>query len=214
MNKALAEGKARSYPFKYIQIDSEPVQKDLLDLKEIDQIADLDLNEESFLAEVRRWFLFSYYTGGMRFSDVATLQWQHIRPGPSGYTRVHWKMQKTSDNVGVPLSDDAQQILRLLNSGSGRVFGREHHLFGGEGTPVPVRVVLWRMWSREAGSPFLVLATWKADPGEATELYRRCSEIELIFAALKSRGFDLESTNLTDPSRAERPVSLLALAFS
>ncbi|MCS4054661.1 hypothetical protein GGQ06_003271 [Salinibacter ruber] len=36
MNKALAEGKAHSYPFKYIQIDSEPVQKDLLDPKEID----------------------------------------------------------------------------------------------------------------------------------------------------------------------------------
>ncbi len=118
VNKALAEGKARSYPFKYIEIDSEPVQKDLLDPKEIDQIADLDLNEESFLAEVRRWFLFSYYTGGMRFSDVATLQWKHIRPGPSGYMRVYWKMQKTSDNVGVPLSDDAQQILRYYEDGS------------------------------------------------------------------------------------------------
>ncbi|MCS3683856.1 hypothetical protein GGQ19_000465 [Salinibacter ruber] len=35
-----------------------------------------------------------------------------------------------------------------------------------------------------------------------------------MFAALKSRGFDLEATDLTDLSRAERPVSLLALAFS
>jgi Site-specific recombinase XerD len=118
LRKALAEGKARSYPFEYIEIDSEPVQKDLLTPEEIEQIADLDLDEESFLAEVRRWFVFAFYTGGMRFSDVATLQWQHIRPGPSEYMRVYWKMQKTSDNVGVPLTEDARQILSHCEDGS------------------------------------------------------------------------------------------------
>jgi IS4 transposase len=58
------------------------------------------------------------------------------------------------------------------------------------------------------------LATWKVAPGEATELYRRRWEIETMFAALKSRGFDLEATNRTDPRRVERLIGLLALAFS
>jgi hypothetical protein len=35
-----------------------------------------------------------------------------------------------------------------------------------------------------------------------------------MFAALKSRGFDLEATNLTDPRRVERLIGLLALAFN
>jgi hypothetical protein len=103
---------------------------------------------------------------------------------------------------------------RLLNSGTERVLEGKRYLFGGEDTPVPVRVVLRHVGSREAKSPFLVLATWKVDPGEATELYRRRWEIESMFAALKSRGFDLEATNLTDPRRVERLIGLLALAFN
>ncbi|MBB4090873.1 IS4 family transposase [Salinibacter ruber] len=108
----------------------------------------------------------------------------------------------------------ARMFARLPNSGTERVLEGERYLFGREGTPVPVRVVLRRIGSREAESPFLVLATWTVDPGEATRLYQRRWEIESMFAALKSRGFDLEATDLTDPRRVERPVGLLALAFS
>jgi IS4 transposase len=103
---------------------------------------------------------------------------------------------------------------RLLNSGTERVLEGKRYLFGGADTPVPVRVVLRHVGSRGAKSPFLVLATWKVAPGEATELYRRRWEIETMFAALKSRGFDLEATNRTDPRRVERLIGLLALAFS
>jgi hypothetical protein len=108
----------------------------------------------------------------------------------------------------------ARMFARLLSPGSERILEGERYLFGGEVAPVPVRVVLRRIGSREAESPFLVLATWKVDPGEATGLYRRRWEIESMFAALKSRGFDLEATDLTDPSRVERLIGLLALAFS
>jgi hypothetical protein len=89
----------------------------------------------------------------------------------------------------------------------------KRYLFDTEGAPLPVRVVLRHAGSREAEAPFLVLATWKVDPGEATGLYRRRWEIESMFAALKSRGFGLEATNLTDPRRVERLIGLLALAF-
>jgi hypothetical protein len=108
----------------------------------------------------------------------------------------------------------ARMFARPLSPGTERVLEGDRYLFGTEGPPVPVRIVLRHVGSRKAKDPFLVLAAWKTDPGRATELYRRRWEIESMFAALKSRGFDLEATGLTDPSRVERPVGLLALAFS
>jgi hypothetical protein len=67
----------------------------------------------------------------------------------------------------------ARMFARLLNSGTERVLDGERYLFGTDGTPVPVRVVLRHVGSRDAEAPFLVLATWKVDPSKATELYRR-----------------------------------------
>ncbi len=107
---AMKEGKLSAYPFEHITIDSEPSQKELLTPEEVEGIADLDIDEDSSAAEARRWFLFAYYAGGMRFSDVATLQWQHIREVPTavGRPRVCYKMKKTADTVGVPLIPEAK----------------------------------------------------------------------------------------------------------
>lgn len=117
VRKAMKEGKLDRYPFEHIDIDSEPVERELLTPEEIGRIEELEIDEDSRLAEVRRWFLFAYYTGGMRFSDVASLQWKHLRKGPSGRKRVHYKMQKTSDTVGVPLVDGAREILDYYEEG-------------------------------------------------------------------------------------------------
>ncbi|MCS4150707.1 site-specific recombinase XerD [Salinibacter ruber] len=76
---AMKEGKLSAYPFEHIVTYSEPSRKELLTPEEVERIADLEIDEDSPAAEARRWFLFAYYAGGMRFSDVATLQWQHIR---------------------------------------------------------------------------------------------------------------------------------------
>lgn len=109
------------YPFEHITIDSNPVDKKKLTPEQIDRIAALELPEESRLAEVRRWFLWAYYTGGMRFSDVATLQRKHIRNG-----RIYYRMEKTSDRVGVPLVESAQAILEHY---SDRPQGKEAWVF-------------------------------------------------------------------------------------
>ncbi len=94
------------YPFGHITIDSNPVDKEKLTPEQIEQIEALDLPEGSGLAETRRWFLWAYYSGGMRFSDVATLQRKHLRGG-----RIYYRMEKTSDRVGVPLVAAARAIL-------------------------------------------------------------------------------------------------------
>jgi len=47
----------------------------------------------------------------------------------------------------------------------------------------------------------------------AVEDYARRWEIETLFGALKTRGFCLEQTHLSDPERLSKLVALLALAF-
>ncbi|WP_259084801.1 tyrosine-type recombinase/integrase [Salinibacter ruber] len=105
---AMKEGKFSAYPFEHIVTHSEPSWKELLTPEEVEQIADLEIDEDSPAAEARRWFLFAYYAVGMRFSGVATLQWQHIWEGRSGRPRVCYKMKKTADTVGVPLIPEAK----------------------------------------------------------------------------------------------------------
>lgn len=61
---------------------------------------------------------------------------------------------------------------------------------------------------------FLVLATSGLDPCRGPRLYKQRWEVETLFAALKSRGFDLEATHVTKPSRIRRLIALLALAFA
>jgi hypothetical protein len=65
---------------------------------------------------------------------------------------------------------------------------------------------------RLAEDEYVILATTTA-PEEALALYCRRWEIETLFAALKSRGFDLETTHLNRPERISKLIGLLALAF-
>lgn len=87
-------------------------------------------------------------------------------------------------------------------------------LSGTDGKQAEVRVVARRIGSFDDEDPFLILATWRYAPEKATSLYSRRWEIETMFAALKSRGYDLEETCVTDPDRVENLIGLLALAFA
>ena len=75
---------------------------------------------------------------------------------------------------------------------------------------VEIRVGLKRL---EDGS-FLILASRGVDADSMFELYRQRWEIETLFAALKSRGFDLEETHLTEPDRIRKLLGVLALTYS
>jgi hypothetical protein len=79
---------------------------------------------------------------------------------------------------------------------------------GAESTPV--QIGLKRL---EDGS-FLILAGRGVDPGSMFELYRQRWDILASFAALKSRGFDLETTHLTEPDRIRKLLDVLALTCS
>jgi integrase len=113
VRKAMKEGHIdQGYPFEHITVDNEKVEREKLTPEEIERIADVELDPDSLKAEVRRWFLFAYYAGGMRFSDVATLKPEHIRSAQgSSHKRIYYRMEKTEGMTGVPVNDEAQAIL-------------------------------------------------------------------------------------------------------
>lgn len=107
----------------------------------------------------------------------------------------------------------ARMFARPLALQQVKVLESERYLHGADGEEVRVRVVLKRIADPESQDPFLILATSGTNPEEAIGIYRRRWEIETLFAALKSRGYDLERTHLTEPDRIQRLIGLLALAF-
>lgn len=119
-----------------------------------------------------------------------------------------------------------RMFARTLLVGQTRRLEGRRFVSGSEGRVVEVEVVMRRLAGSEAPPPnrFLVLAVFGIDSEaegaeermaeKALRLYRRRWEIETLFAALKSRGFNLEQTRLTRPERVERLIGLLALAFS
>ena len=71
----------------------------------------------------------------------------------------------------------------------------------------PVRLVILRLASGE----LLALAS-RTRPARALALYRRRWKIETLFGALKTRGFNLEATHMTDPAKLSTLIALLTLA--
>ncbi len=61
---------------------------------------------------------------------------------------------------------------------------------------------------------FLILAGQKVGPESMLDLYRKRWEIETLFAALKSRGFGLEDTHMTEPDRIRKLLGVLAVTYS
>jgi hypothetical protein len=99
-----------------------------------------------------------------------------------------------------------------LSKGETRILGTRQ-LQGNGDLIVEVQIVLRRIGARNKPlkDQFLVLATSGLDPCRGPRLYKQRWEVETLFAALKSRGFDLEATHVTKPSRIRRLIALLAL---
>jgi IS4 transposase len=49
--------------------------------------------------------------------------------------------------------------------------------------------------------------------GDLFEAYRQRWEIETLFGCLKTRGFCLEATRVSEPERLKKMMALLALSF-
>ena len=113
LNKAVKVGVISKNPIKGFEIVTENVEKESLTLKEIDKIRNLQLpSRYKNMIKARDMFLFSFYTAGMRFTDICRLKWDNIIGDSIVYT-----MQKSKDRAGsrrtIPLNTKSKEILNI-----------------------------------------------------------------------------------------------------
>lgn len=112
-NKAVKEGKVavKQNPFSIYQVGSlwAKTRKRAIDKDDIQRLIDLEITE-GHTTEYRRLakdlFLFSYFTAGMNFGDIARLRYKDIVKG-----RVNYSRHKTQKLLSFQLVPMALQIL-------------------------------------------------------------------------------------------------------
>lgn len=94
-------------PFKHISMRACPTRKRALDKQTMQLIKEFDSKGKESLAFARDLFMFSFYTQGMPFVDIAYLKASNIENGTISYKR-----HKTEQPVTVTLVPEAKGILR------------------------------------------------------------------------------------------------------
>jgi site-specific recombinase XerD len=108
IRQAIKEGKMpiEKNPFFHIEIKHGKTDKVRLNQSQIEAIQALQLEVGSNIWHIRNYWLFAYYTAGMRFSDVATLKNEMVNS-----ERIIYKMEKTGQQHSVKLNSKAKTIL-------------------------------------------------------------------------------------------------------
>jgi hypothetical protein len=121
---------------------------------------------------------------------------------------------RIKDSFHVRLADGRQcqvrSLFRKIRVG-GRRYIREDCRLGSRDSLLgpPLKLAATRL----ASGDLLVVAT-NTDPKTALAHYRRRWEIETLFAATKTRGFNFEDTHLIHPDRIGKLLAVLAVAFA
>ncbi len=124
-NRAIEKGiTSQQYPFKHVYTGVEKTVKRAISLKAVKQIKEMDLSERPSLDFARDMFLFSFYTRGMSFVDMAYLRKKDLDCSILSYRRrktgqklfIKWErcMQKIVDKYTDPLSDYLLPIINPL----------------------------------------------------------------------------------------------------
>lgn len=95
-------------------------------------------------------------------------------------------------------------LFRTLKSGQSQYWADPRPVWG-----CFVQISALRLENEE----FLFIASSATPQAEAFDAYADRWQVETLFGALKTRGFHLEDTHLTDPERLSKLMGLLALAF-
>ncbi|MBI9036332.1 MAG: site-specific integrase [Bacteroidales bacterium] len=107
-NRAIKEGLAKKelYPFDKYKIKTEKTQKRALSKDEIISIRDIDLEDFPGQKKARDLFMFSFYTMGMSFVDIAYLKVRDVRKGRLNYSR-----KKTTQKYSMAILEPAMEII-------------------------------------------------------------------------------------------------------
>ncbi len=84
----------------------KPKPKTKLSIKQIEAIQDFDFEKGSNLWHTRNYFMFSFYSGGIRFGDLCCLKWNDIKDD-----RLSYQMNKNDKVFTIELNDSQLEIL-------------------------------------------------------------------------------------------------------
>jgi len=114
-NRAVDKGLTRQRePFRHVYIGIDKTVKRAIPLKAIRKIRDLDLSLKPSLDFARDMFLFSFYTRGMSFIDMAFLKRKDLQNGVLTYCR-----HKTGQRLYIKWEKCMQEILDKYLSDNG-----------------------------------------------------------------------------------------------
>lgn len=106
------------YPFKHVYTGVSKTMKRAISINEIKRIKQLDLSLKPSMALARDIFLFSFYTRGMAFVDIAYLRKKNIQNGIITYRR-----HKTGQQLHIKVEKCTQGIINLYkDTGTDYVF--------------------------------------------------------------------------------------------
>ncbi|QOG03474.1 site-specific integrase [Flavobacterium sp. MDT1-60] len=109
-NDAIRKGCASKeyYPFTEYKVSKlkGTSNKRALSIVDVHKVINLDMTEHPTLIDSRNYFVFSYYTRGMNFSDMMKLRWENIVDGKVIYVR-----SKTKARFIIKVLEPVQQIL-------------------------------------------------------------------------------------------------------
>lgn len=111
-NKAIKDGVVSkdSYPFENYSIKNNKTRKRAINLEAIEKIKKLKIEpNNNLLLEAKLYFLFSFYTRGMSFSDIAQLKVSNLIGG-----RIVYQRKKTDKPYNIKITDEIQVILNIF----------------------------------------------------------------------------------------------------
>lgn len=192
-NRAVEKGlAAQRHPFKHVYTGIEKTVKRAVPVEIIRQIKELELEKEPSLAYARDLFLFSFYTRGMSFVDMAFLKASDLRNGVLSYRRkktgqrlfIEWEacMQRIVDNYAAEGSPYLLPIIRESGENERRQYKNAIHrvnrtlkeIAGRIGLAFPLTMYVarhsWASIARSKHIPLAVISEGMGHDSEATTL--------------------------------------------
>lgn len=192
-NRAVEKGlTTQQHPFRNVYTGMEKTRKRAISIAEIKRIKSLELSSEPTLGFVRDMFLFSFYTRGMSFIDMAYLKKTDIRDGMLSYRRrktgqqlfIRWEqcMQGIVDtylggcsNYLLPVIISRQKSERLQIANVQRLINKRLKEIGGmAGVKIPLTMYVSRhSWASIAKSKRIPLSIISEGMGHDSETTTR-----------------------------------------
>ena len=200
VDKGLTEDGA---PFKHVYTGVEKTAKRAVSSQIIGEIKALDLSQNSSLEQARDFFMFSFYTRGMSFVDMAFLKKTDLQNGTLVYRRqkteqqlcIKWEkpMQDIVDKYHDPRSPYLLPIIRVPGSEERRQYLNAMHRMNfylkgiGERVKSPVRLTSyvarhgWASIAQSRNVPIAVISEAMGHDSEnTTRIYLASLDSSLV----------------------------------